>query len=133
MQHVSDNMNITWICKLCGAVNPASSNVCGDCSTPYVAAPRQPLNQAVLNQGVIFNNAVINPEPDWGEVSRSLNEFYGDEIKEEEESPAPVKKHHDSFGMRLFAWTATLLMWMAVLACTSIFFFFVYVVIKAFP
>jgi hypothetical protein len=133
MQYVSDNMNITWICKLCGAVNPASRNTCGECSTAYTSASRQPLNQAVLNQGVIFNNAVINPEPDWKEVSRSLDEFYGDELKEKEESPAQNKKHRDSFGMRLFTWTATLLMWVAILACGSIFFFFVYVVIKAFP
>jgi len=121
-----DNMKVTWICKLCGAVNTASDGVCAECSAAYTSTPQESTtNQALLNQGVIFNNAVFTqPESDFDEVLDSLDEHY-----EEEKEPC---KPRESLGMRVFTWTSNILMWLAIIICSSVFLFFVWVFIQVF-
>lgn len=131
-------MNISWICTTCGATNYGMGGVCQECSSKYGARPipqdSSSVNQALLNQGVIFNNAVFNPpkqekEPSLNEMRRSVEMLYG---LNETETQTEKKPQKESFGMRVFTWTCTIATWFALLIAGSIFAFFVFVFIKAF-
>lgn len=137
MSHVLNNMNISWICTTCGATNYGMGGVCQECSSEYGARPTpvdSGVNQALLNQGVIFNNAVFNPpkqekEPSLGDMCRSVETLYR---LNEPDTGAEKKPQKESFGMRVFTWTCTIATWFALLIAGSVFAFFVFVFIKAF-
>lgn len=126
MTCVANHMDVTWICKLCGAINNASNSSCSDCSSTYASGP-QTTNQALLNNGVIFNNAVFNPQPSVDQMISSIEEFYQIDQSDIEDIPP-----RESLGMRVFTWTLNVLMWLAIIVSGSIFLFFVVVVIAAF-
>ena len=134
MEQVLNNMNISWICTVCGATNHSMNGVCQECSSKYGTCPEPSPspggNQALLNQGVIFNNAVFNqpqPDPSIDDICQTLEDCYGDAIEEEKSGPK-----EESFGMRVFIWSCNIITWLAILIAGSIFAFFVFIVIKAF-
>jgi hypothetical protein len=123
-------MDITWICKSCGAVNSASSDSCSECNSEYASAPRESVtNQAFVNHGVVFNNAVISPQPTVDEMLGSIEEFYN--IDGEEEEPEEPREDFN-FGMWVFTWTCNILMWIAIAVSASVILFIVAIVIAAF-
>ena len=132
MTCVSNYMDITWICKHCGAVNTTDNDVCTGCSTAYASSgPRESVtNQALLNQGVIFNNAVFapQPQPTLDDMMKSTEACYPIEYQTQE---LGMERPQESFGMRVFTWTANILMWLSILIAGSIFLFFVVIVIMA--
>jgi hypothetical protein len=127
MMNVMNPMEITWICKFCGAINTTPNNSCTECSAAYSSpVPQEPVvNQALLNQGVIFNNTVFAP-PSYDDMLHSLEECYP--IEEEEKTEKPK----ESVGMRLFILVCNLWLWFGLLVASSVFLFFVWVVIKAY-